>query len=120
MPEDTREPYKKKRSTPRPMSGIIFRNQDKNRPGANPKWPDMKGDAVISGREYWLSGWVHDGKNGKFISIGFKEKVSSTYQTAATRERKRQLGQANELNPGQPVTPDTYVEPTPPTDQPAF
>jgi hypothetical protein len=29
--------------------------------------PDYTGDATIDGIEYWVSGWLQDGKNGKFL-----------------------------------------------------
>lgn len=44
--------------------------------------PDYKGSLNIEGKEYWLSGWNRDGKNGKFISgaIKPKEEKKSTYK----------------------------------------
>jgi hypothetical protein len=53
-------------------SGILFRNEDKA-PG-NEKDRDYKGEATIAGVEYWLSGWVKEGKRGKFMTFSFKAK----------------------------------------------
>lgn len=36
--------------------------------------PDRTGSALIDGREYWVSGWIKDGKNGKWMSLAFKPK----------------------------------------------
>ena len=58
----------------RDNSGILFRNADKRKDGANPKWPDYKGRVTISGNDYWLSAWIKDGKDGKFMSLAVKAK----------------------------------------------
>ncbi len=46
-------------------SGALFKN-DKD--GTESR-PDYKGDIRIGGKEYWLSSWIKEGKNGKFMSI---------------------------------------------------
>jgi len=46
-------------------SGVLFRN-DK---GDNPKRPDYRGSMNWNGEERWISAWIKDGKNGKFMSI---------------------------------------------------
>ena len=59
-----------------PNSGIIFRNDNKERA----KDRDYRGTADVtcphcSGRShFWLSGWIKDGRNGKFLSLSFKAK----------------------------------------------
>lgn len=54
----------------KPDSGSLFRNDKKD----SDKHPDYKGSALIDGKEYWLSAWVNDGKNGKYMSVKFAEK----------------------------------------------
>jgi hypothetical protein len=53
-------------------SGILFRNQDKE--AGNAKDRDYKGEATIDGVEYWMSGWIKEGKRGKFMTFSFKPK----------------------------------------------
>jgi hypothetical protein len=40
----------------------------KNDKGDNPKRPDYTGTANVDGIEFRISGWIREGKNGKFIS----------------------------------------------------
>ena len=51
-------------------SGILFRNDDK----ANEKDRDYRGEAMIGGVNYWVSGWIKQGKKGKFLTFSFKPK----------------------------------------------
>ena len=53
-------------------SGILFRNDDKE-PG-NAKDRDYKGECTVNGVEYWMSGWIKEGKKGKFMTFSFKAK----------------------------------------------
>lgn len=41
---------------------------NKNDKGDNPARPDYRGEVDINGVRYWISGWIRDGANGKFIS----------------------------------------------------
>lgn len=60
-----------------PNSGAIFPN-NRQRPGT--KDPDRNGVVDITcpkcNREssYWISGWLKEGKKGKFMSLAFKVK----------------------------------------------
>lgn len=50
--------------------GTLFRNNRKEKPSH----PDHNGSINIDGREYWLSAWVKEGRNGKFFSLSVKPK----------------------------------------------
>lgn len=51
-------------------SGVIFKNDRKE----TERHPDYKGSLDVRGEEFWISGWIKEGKNGKFISIAINEK----------------------------------------------
>ena len=69
-------------------SGTLSRNADKNKEGANPKWPDYKGKATVNGVEYWISGWVKAKDGSKFISLSFKPKEEQKPKPAPTTQPK--------------------------------
>ena len=51
-------------------TGTLFVNDRKEKD----THPDRKGTARIEGREYWVSGWIKEGKTGKLLSLSFKPK----------------------------------------------
>jgi hypothetical protein len=53
-------------------SGILFRNEDKD--PNNEKDRDYGGEATIAGVAYWISGWIKQGKRGRFMTFSFKPK----------------------------------------------
>ena len=57
----------------RDNSGSLFKNDKKE----DAKHPDYKGDAMINGESMWLSAWIKEGKNGKFMSLSFKPKQAN-------------------------------------------
>jgi len=61
----------------RENSGALSKNADKAKPDANPKWPDYKGSARIDGKDYWLVGWIKDGRDGKFLSLAVNPKPAA-------------------------------------------
>lgn len=66
-------------SEQRDNSGALFRNDRKEQP----THADHRGSCMIDGREYWISAWIKEGKNGRFFSLAFKPK--ETEQAAAER-----------------------------------
>jgi hypothetical protein len=34
-----------------------------------PTHPDYRGDATIHGHKFWVSGWIKEGKKGKYMSL---------------------------------------------------
>lgn len=68
------------------MSGAIFRNQRKEKD----THPDRTGQCVVDGKEYWISGWMHE-KNGEpYMSIAFKPKEAAQ-QREQPRSKPRDL-----------------------------
>lgn len=64
-------------------SGAMFVNDRKEADNH----PDRRGDALIDGVEYWVSGWVKEGKKGKWLSLSFKRKDQ---RGATTRDEAQQ------------------------------
>ena len=54
----------------RDNSGIMFKNDRKTQDSDR----DYAGNAIIGGVEYWISGWIKEGRNGKFMTFRFKPK----------------------------------------------
>jgi hypothetical protein len=58
-------------------SGAMFVNDRKDKE----THPDRQGSATVDGVEYWVSGWIKDGKNGKWMSLAFKRKEETSVLT---------------------------------------
>ena len=51
--------------------GALFRNDTT---GRSENFPQYGGSINIEGRDYWLSGWLKEGKRGKFFSLAVTPK----------------------------------------------
>jgi hypothetical protein len=54
----------------RDLSGTLSRNKKRE----HDKQPEFRGSCVIDGTAYRISGWVKDGQDGRFFSLGFSPK----------------------------------------------
>ena len=69
--------------TPKEGSGSLFKNDRKT----TDNHPDWTGTIMVNGTEHWLSGWVKEGKKGKFFSISIgKEKLPMGFKAAGSDE----------------------------------
>jgi hypothetical protein len=69
--------------TNRDNSGALFKNADKQDDSS----PDYSGRITIDGREYWLSAWIKEARDGpKFMSLACRPKEA---KPARTYERRR-------------------------------
>jgi hypothetical protein len=78
-------------------SGAIFVNDRKEKDSH----PDRSGQAMIDGREYWVSGWLKKDRNGNpFLSLAFKlkgEKPQPTTSKMQPRSMKDELDEGDEI-----------------------
>jgi len=71
-------------NTTRDNSGTISKNDRKEKDGH----PDIKGQATVNGRAYWVAGWLKENERGIFYSLSFtpKDEQPSAKPTAAKPE----------------------------------
>lgn len=82
-------------------SGILFKNDRKEKDNH----PDRTGTATIDGVDYYVSGWLKEGRKGPFLSLAFKRKDKA--QTDGERSydppAKRAPGNMPPLNDDQDI-----------------
>lgn len=61
-------------------NGSLFKNTRKE----EDKHPDYRGEIMVGGQIYWLSAWIKEGKNGKFMSLSAKPKEDKAPEVKTT------------------------------------
>ena len=54
-------------------TGVLFKNDKK----LSDNHPDYKGSITVGGVEYWISSWIKQGKNGKFMGLAVTPKETT-------------------------------------------
>ena len=65
--------------------GILGKNNKKEKETQ----PEYSGSINVDGTDYWLSGWIKEGKDGKFFSLSVRPKQETPRQSSEpTRKAK--------------------------------
>jgi len=67
----------------RDNSGVLFSNDKREKESH----PNYKGNIMVDGKSYWISGWVKEGKNGKFMGLAVSPKEEQAAPTAKVRPK---------------------------------
>ena len=65
-------------------SGVLFKSDRKEKDSH----PDYKGNIMVDGKSYWISGWIKEGKNGKFMGLAVSPKEEQTSQPQSKPKAK--------------------------------
>jgi hypothetical protein len=66
--------------------GALFKNDRKTKDTDR----DYSGSLNVGGHDFWISGWIKDGRNGKFLSLSVKQKDGKPQQEAAPQRTQQQ------------------------------
>ena len=68
-------------------SGKLFKNDKKEKKEDR----DYQGSIMINGKEHWFSGWINDGKTGKYLSVSVgKLKEQNNFKARGDDEMPKQ------------------------------
>ncbi len=77
------------------LRGALFKAREKR----GERSPDYNGNCQIEGVEYWVSGWVREGRSGNFLSLSFQRKDANGQQRES-RPRQNSNGGDGFLDEG--------------------
>ena len=64
--------------------GILSKNQNKTADNH----PEYSGSINVDGTDYWLSAWIKEGKNGKFMGLALSPKEEQGQAPQAKSSKK--------------------------------
>ena len=67
----------------RDNSGVLFSNDKREKESH----PNYKGNIMVDGKSYWISGWIKEGKNGKFMGLAVSPKEEQAEQPAKAKPK---------------------------------
>lgn len=82
-------------SQQRDNSGILGKNERRTKDSH----PTHSGQCMIDGKQYWISGWVKDGRDGsRFFSLAFKPKMAREHQGASQNPPAQKAAQRDDFD----------------------